>query len=77
MNHDVLHHGVAYSEALGETAFIGRTRVVPPRNTGNATAGTRFPYVLQLFTRLVNTVMLNRWLGIQPALPIANSRLKK
>ena len=33
---DVSYHGVVYTEALGEAAFIGRTRVVPLRNTGAA-----------------------------------------
>lgn len=74
MNHDVLHHGVLYSKALGEAAFIGHVHVVPLRNTGGTTAGTRIPDVLQLFT---NTVMLHRWLATQPARPIANSRPKK
>jgi O-acetylhomoserine sulfhydrolase (EC 2.5.1.49) len=30
------YHGVVYTEALGEAAFIGRCRVVPLRNTGSA-----------------------------------------
>ena len=30
------YHGVVYSEALGEAAFIGRARTVPLRNTGSA-----------------------------------------
>ena len=33
---DVSYHGVVYTEALGEAAFIGRARVVPLRNTGGA-----------------------------------------
>ncbi|TDK66068.1 O-acetylhomoserine aminocarboxypropyltransferase/cysteine synthase family protein [Sapientia aquatica] len=33
---DVSYHGVVYTEALGEAAFIGRARVVPLRNTGAA-----------------------------------------
>ncbi|AVS77858.1 O-acetylhomoserine aminocarboxypropyltransferase [Paracidovorax avenae] len=31
---DPSYHGVVYTEALGEAAFIGRARVVPLRNTG-------------------------------------------
>jgi len=31
---DVSYHGVVYTEALGEAAYIGRARVVPLRNTG-------------------------------------------
>ncbi|MFW2421367.1 MAG: O-acetylhomoserine aminocarboxypropyltransferase/cysteine synthase family protein [Porticoccaceae bacterium] len=33
---DPSYHGVVYTEALGEAAFIGRARVVPLRNTGAA-----------------------------------------
>lgn len=33
---DPSYHGVIYSEALGEAAFIGRARVVPLRNMGGA-----------------------------------------
>ncbi len=35
---DVSYHGVVYTEALGEAAFIGRARVVPLRNIGAAMA---------------------------------------
>lgn len=33
---DPSYHGVIYTEALGEAAYIGRCRVVPLRNTGAA-----------------------------------------
>lgn len=33
---DPSYHGVVYTEVLGESAFIGRCRVVPLRNTGAA-----------------------------------------
>ena len=33
---DPSYHGVVYTEALGEAAYIGRCRVVPLRNTGSA-----------------------------------------
>ena len=33
---DVSYHGVIYTEALGEAAYIGRARVVPLRNMGAA-----------------------------------------
>jgi O-acetylhomoserine (thiol)-lyase len=33
---DVSYHGVVYTEALGEAAYIGRCRVVPLRNMGAA-----------------------------------------
>ncbi len=35
---DPSYHGVVYTEALGEAAFIGRARMVPLRNTGGALA---------------------------------------
>ncbi|WP_027015566.1 O-acetylhomoserine aminocarboxypropyltransferase/cysteine synthase family protein [Comamonas composti] len=35
---DISYHGVVYTEALGEAAYIGRVRVVPLRNTGAAIA---------------------------------------
>ena len=33
---DPSYHGVVYTEALGEAAYIGRARVAPLRNTGGA-----------------------------------------
>ncbi|MET4694349.1 O-acetylhomoserine aminocarboxypropyltransferase/cysteine synthase family protein [Endozoicomonas lisbonensis] len=33
---DPSYHGVVYTEALGDAAYIGRARVVPLRNTGGA-----------------------------------------
>ncbi|MDQ7072870.1 MAG: PLP-dependent transferase [Gammaproteobacteria bacterium] len=33
---DPSYHGVVYTEALGEAAYIGRCRVSPLRNTGAA-----------------------------------------
>ena len=33
---DASYHGVVYTEALGEAAYIGRCRVVPLRNMGSA-----------------------------------------
>lgn len=33
---DPSYHGVVYTEALGEAAYIGRCRVIPLRNTGAA-----------------------------------------
>jgi len=33
---DPSYHGVVYTEALGEAAYIGRCRVAPLRNTGSA-----------------------------------------
>ena len=33
---EAAYHGVVYTEALGEAAYIGRARTVPLRNTGSA-----------------------------------------
>lgn len=44
---DVSYHGVVYTEALGEAAYIGRARVVPLRNTGAALAPQNAFLILQ------------------------------
>ncbi len=44
---DVSYHGVVYTEALGEAAFIGRARVVPLRNMGAALAPMSAFLILQ------------------------------
>ena len=44
---DVSYHGVVYTEALGEAAFIGRARVVPLRNMGAAISPFNSFLVLQ------------------------------
>jgi len=44
---DPSYHGVVYTEALGEAAFIGRCRVVPLRNTGAAISPTNSFNILQ------------------------------
>ena len=44
---DASYHGVVYTEALGEAAFIGRARVVPLRNTGAALAPQNAFLILQ------------------------------
>ena len=41
------YHGVVYSEALGEAAFIGRARTVPLRNTGSALSPMNAFLILQ------------------------------
>jgi O-acetylhomoserine (thiol)-lyase len=41
------YHGVVYTEALGEAAFIGRARTVPLRNTGSAISPFNAWQVLQ------------------------------
>jgi len=44
---DPSYHGVIYSEALGEAAFIGRARVVPLRNMGAALSPFNALMILQ------------------------------
>ena len=44
---DPSYHGVVYTEALGEAAFIGRCRVVPLRNTGAAISPMNAFMILQ------------------------------
>ena len=44
---DVSYHGVVYTEALGEAAYIGRARVVPLRNIGASLAPFNAFLVLQ------------------------------
>ena len=44
---DPSYHGVVYSEALGEAAFIGRARVVPLRNMGAALSPFNALMILQ------------------------------
>lgn len=41
------YHGVVYTEALGEAAYIGRARTVPLRNTGSALAPLNAFLILQ------------------------------
>jgi O-acetylhomoserine (thiol)-lyase len=44
---DPSYHGVVYTEALGEAAYIGRCRVVPLRNTGSAISPMNAFQILQ------------------------------
>lgn len=44
---DVSYHGVIYTEALGEAAYIGRARVVPLRNMGAAISPQNAFQILQ------------------------------
>ena len=44
---DKSYHGVVYTEALGEAAYIGRARVVPLRNMGSAISPFNSFMVLQ------------------------------
>ncbi len=49
---DVSYHGVVYTEALGEAAYIGRARVVPLRNTGAALSPFNAFLILQVIETL-------------------------
>ena len=44
---DPSYHGVVYTEALGEAAYIGRCRVVPLRNMGAALSPMNAFQILQ------------------------------
>ena len=44
---DPSYHGVVYTEALGPAAYIGRCRVVPLRNTGDALAASSAFQIMQ------------------------------
>ncbi|MDI9336684.1 MAG: aminotransferase class I/II-fold pyridoxal phosphate-dependent enzyme [Gammaproteobacteria bacterium] len=44
---DVSYHGVVYTEALGQAAYIGRARLVPLRNTGAAISPFNVFLILQ------------------------------
>lgn len=41
------YHGVVYTEALGEAAYIGRARTVPLRNTGSALSPMNAFFIMQ------------------------------
>ncbi|MBK7252069.1 MAG: aminotransferase class V-fold PLP-dependent enzyme [Gammaproteobacteria bacterium] len=71
---DVSYHGVVYTEALGEAAYIGRARVVPLRNMGAALSPFNAFLVLQGIETLAvrmdricdNTVEIARFLSQHP-----------
>jgi len=71
---DVSYHGVVYTEALGEAAFIGRARVVPLRNTGAALSPQNAFLILQGIETLAlrmdricdNTLALAQYLQKHP-----------
>jgi O-acetylhomoserine (thiol)-lyase len=46
-NPEPSYHGVVYTEALGEAAYIGRARTVPLRNTGSAISPMNSFLILQ------------------------------
>ena len=49
---DPSYHGVVYTEAMGEAAFIGRCRVVPLRNTGAALSPHKAFLIMQVLETL-------------------------
>ncbi|RAR76612.1 O-acetylhomoserine sulfhydrylase [Paracidovorax anthurii] len=65
---DPSYHGVVYTEALGEAAFIGRARVVPLRNTGAALA----PHSAFLILQGIETLALRMDRICENALAIAH-----
>jgi len=77
---DVSYHGVVYTEALGEAAYIGRARVVPLRNTGAALSPFNAFLILQgietLALRLdrinANTLAIASWLQQHPKVAWVN-----
>ena len=64
---DPSYHGVVYTEALGEAAFIGRCRVVPLRNTGAALS----PHSAFLILQGLETLGLRMERHCQNALALA------
>lgn len=74
---DVSYHGVVYTEALGEAAYIGRARVVPLRNTGAALSPFNAFLILQGIETLplrmerinANTLAIARYLRNTRAWP--------
>ncbi|MGV8923561.1 MAG: O-acetylhomoserine aminocarboxypropyltransferase/cysteine synthase family protein [Thermomonas sp.] len=64
---DVSYHGVVYTEALGEAAYIGRARVVPLRNTGAALS----PFNAFLILQGIETFTLRMERIIQNTLAVA------
>lgn len=69
---DVSYHGVVYTEALGEAAYIGRARVVPLRNIGAAMA----PMTAFLALQGIETLPLRMDRMCENALAVA-THLKK
>lgn len=64
---DPSYHGVIYTEALGEAAFIGRARVVPLRNMGAALS----PFNAFLILQGIETLALRMQRHTENALAVA------
>jgi O-acetylhomoserine (thiol)-lyase len=77
---DVSYHGVVYTEALGEAAYIGRARVVPLRNTGAAISPFNAFLILQGIETLAvrldritdNTIAIAKYLQKHPKVQWVN-----
>ncbi len=77
---DPSYHGVVYTEALGDAAFIGRARVVPLRNTGAALSPFNAFQILQGIETLAlrmdriidNTLAIAQHLKAHPAVTWVN-----
>lgn len=65
---DVSYHGVIYTEALGEAAYIGRARVVPLRNMGSAIS----PFNSFLMLQGIETLPVRMDRHCDNALAVAN-----
>ncbi|MBO9491133.1 aminotransferase class I/II-fold pyridoxal phosphate-dependent enzyme [Endozoicomonas sp. G2_1] len=65
---DPSYHGVTYTEALGDAAYIGRCRVVPLRNTGAALS----PHNAFLIMQGLETLCLRMERHCENALKVAN-----
>lgn len=64
---DPSYHGVVYTEALGEAAFIGRARVVPLRNMGAALS----PFNAFLILQGIETLPLRMERHVENAMKVA------
>ena len=62
------YHGVVYTEALGEAAYIGRARTVPLRNTGSCIS----PFNAFLILQGIETLSLRMERHCSNALAVAN-----
>ncbi|MBU3673102.1 MAG: aminotransferase class I/II-fold pyridoxal phosphate-dependent enzyme [Sinobacteraceae bacterium] len=77
---DVSYHGVVYTEALGQAAYIGRARVVPLRNMGAAISPFNSFLILQGVETLAvrmdricdNALSIARFLAQHPAVAWVN-----
>ncbi len=65
---DVSYHGVVYTEALGQAAYIGRARVVPLRNMGAAIS----PFNSFLVLQGIETLPVRMDRHCENALAVAN-----